>query len=323
MTDRAAPGDTATAELWRRRSRHSPAIPSAAALIGIDSVTLADATAISLAASEEAQALLDGMEVRIRTLKTTVATSAERCVYSVRGPVLWSETITARANALGNDDVFVCMTARRSFDTVENQVLAAALEAIARAGRALRGPTGARVDPMERDRLAAVADEAARWRAHPRLAEVRAARLNGRALARLRGGHRMARLAPVLAVRRRVAEPFVAEDLVGLADEPTRRYHELVLRVIDAVRAAGARVGPLLLSDGALWAGPVSFRHPAAAGGGVAGLAVRGRPVLPAEGMLDGAAWATALPADGVRIGSEQDLERLVADLSPAATPPR
>jgi hypothetical protein len=321
---RAGPGadgeerPPATVRLWRRRARQSPAIPSAAALIGIDSPTLSDATAISLAASEEATVLLDGMELRVRTLKTTVSTESERCVFSVRGPVLWSETITARANALGNEDVFVCMTAGRSFDTVENQVLVAALEAIARAGRALNGPTGEEVE-----RIGKVAAEAAAWRNHPRLADVRPGRLQGRAMARLRGGHRMARLAPVLAVRHRVREPFIGEDLVGLSDAATQRYHEFVSGVIDAVRERTGRGGTLTFSDGGLWAGPVSFRHPASPGGGIAGLAVRGRPVLPPEGLVDDAPWASELPVEGVRVRSEGDLEGLVAGLSPAPTPPR
>lgn len=323
-TDDATAGDApATVQLWRWRARQSPAIPSAAALIGIDSVTLSDATAISLAASEEASLLLDGMELRVRTLKTTVATESERCVFSVRGPVLWSETITARANALGNEDVFVCMTAGRSFDTVENQVLVAALEAIARAGRALNGPTGERVDPGEVDRIAKVAAEAAAWRDHPRLRDLRPGRLQGRAMARLRGGHRMARLAPVLAVRRRVREPFIGEDLLGLSDPATVRYHEFVLGVLETVRARTGRSRTLTFSDGGLWAGPVSFRHPAAPGGGTSGLAVRGRAVLPPDGVVDGAPWASELPVEGIRLRSADDLEGLVAGLSPAPTPPR
>jgi hypothetical protein len=314
---------TPTEELWSRRSRLSPAIGSAAALLGVEPIMLADATAISLAASDEAAALLDGMELRVRTLKTTVATSAERCIYSVRGPILWSETITARANALGNEDVFVCMTTSRSFDTVENRILVSALEAIARAGKALRGPTGERVDPAEVDRIAAVAEEAAHWRNNPRLIDVKAGRLNGRGLARLRGGHRMARLGPVLAVRRRVAEPFVPEDLDQLADEATRAYHGFVLQVLDVVSTAAGRSGHLSLSDDGLWSGQLSFRHPAGSGEAVAGVALRGRPILPPEDLVADAPWAGRLPADGLRIEGEDDLVELAELVSPARAPRR
>ncbi len=326
-TTEAAPADATgtapTAELWRRRTRISPAIGSAAALLGIDSLTLSDATAISLAASTEATALLDGMELRIRTLTTTVSTESERCVYSVRGPIMWAETITARANALGNDDVFVCMTTSRSFETVENQILVYVLEAIARAGRALKGPTGELVDPDEVDRIADVAAEADRWRHTPRLAGVTAGRLNSRSLTRLRGGHRSARMAPVLAVRERVREPFTAEDVDGLADEHTRAYHGFVLRVLDAVSAAAGRAGRLTLSDGGLWSGHLSFRHPAVDGPELAGLVVRGRAVLPPTELVEGADWADRLPDRGIRLTSDEDLARLAELVSPAPAPRR
>jgi hypothetical protein len=290
-----------TAVLWHRRSPRSPAIPSAASLTGIDIATLADANAIALAASEEARVLLDSMEVRLRTLSTTVATTAERCINSVRGPIMWSETITARANALGNDDVFVCMGTTRSFDTVENQLLVEALESIAAAGRALRGPTGGRVAAKDVERIAAAAEEAARWRREPRLAGIKARRLTGRAAAKVRGGHRSGQMSAVLAVRRRSREPFRPGDLVGLSDEWTRALHALVLRVMDAFEHP--RV--LTLSDGGLWSGDLSFRHPSAPGRGPAGLSVRGRPILGSQSDVAAAPWAHLLPTTGIHISAD------------------
>jgi hypothetical protein len=301
----------ATAQLWTRRARGVPAVAYAAALIGGDVGTLTDALSITLAASPEAAALLDGMELRIRTLPTGVDTHPERCIYSVRGPIMWSETITARANALGNEDVFVCSLTGRSFDTVENRVLVAALEAIARADRALRGPTGAKVPADEAARIAATAQEAARWRAHPRLSGVHGGRLSGRDMARLRGGHRMARLANVLAIRARVAEPFVAEDLVGLSDPWTRDIHAFVVHVLEVLSRSVRLPETFSVSDGGLWCGSVSWRHPEASGGTPAGLSYRGIPLLPPARLIEGAPWAEALPADGVRILSGDDVGRL------------
>lgn len=329
----SAEGD-ATRALWSRRSHHAPAVVAASALIGSDTATLHDAVAITLAASDEASELLDGMELRVRTLTTTVETEAQRCVHAVRGPILWSETITARANALGNDDVFVCMTASRSFDTVENRVLAAALDAIARAERALRTPTGDKVDPAERGRIAEVAAEARRWRSHPRLADVRGGRLSGRDTARLRSGHRISRMAPVMAVRARVAEPFVAEDLAGLADPATRRLHGFVLGVADTLAELGVVTGVLSSSDGGLWSGALSWRHPAAEGGTPPGLCFRGIPLLPPAQLVEDAPWADRLPRDGVMVRAADDVETLLTRLSssgerasgrkrPAAAPQR
>ena len=167
----------ATSRLWSYRSRRSAAIPSAAALTGVGVGTLSEATAIALAASAEAKVLLDGMEHRVRTLPTTVVTSSQRCVYSVRGPILWAETITARANALGNDDVFVCMTSQRSFDRIENQLLVDALSSIASAQRALEGPLGERVEPGTAIEVRRAAVEAARWLGDSRLAGIRPAQI--------------------------------------------------------------------------------------------------------------------------------------------------
>jgi len=302
---------SATAQLWQRRARGVHATSYAAALIGDDVATLTDAVSITLAASSEAAALLDGMEFRVRTLPTTVHTSAERCVNSVRGPILWSETITARANALGNDDVFVCATTSRSFDTVENRVLVGALEAIARAGRALRGPTGQKVPADAVEQIASAAEEAAHWRRHPRLTDVSAGRLSGRDMSRLRGGHRLARMADVLAIRQRAAEPFVAEDVIGLSDRWTRRYHAFALHVLDVLSASIRLPSTFSFSDEGLWCGPVSWRHPKAPGGTPAGICYRGVPLLPPNDMLVGAPWSGSVPTDGVRIMGVEDIDRI------------
>ncbi len=305
------PEDAATAHLWARRSRGVPAIPYAAALIGGEVGSMLDAVSISLASSREASVLLDGMELRIRTLPTSVETAAERCVFSVRGPILWSETITARANALGNEDVFVCATSSRSFDTVENRELVGALDSIARAGRALLGPVGAKVLGSEAQRISSVAAEAASWRAHPRLAGVRGGRLSARERARLRNGHRSARMAPVLAVRARVAEPFVADDLVGLADSWTRSYHEFVRRVLRVIEGPDGTSG-FSVSAGGLWSGPLSWRHPQSEGDTPAGLCYRGVPLLAPERLIADAPWFAEVPTDGVRIVDDEDIVRLL-----------
>ena len=317
--DTAAPAVTTggpVAALWRRRAPGTSAVACVVALTGIDPLALSDALSISLAASPEAQVLLDGMELRVRTLTTSVESDTERCIYSVRGPVLWSETLTARANALGNDDVFVCATPSRSFDTVENRVLVASLDAIARATKALAGPTGQKVPAEDAARILAVAEEARRWRRHPRLASVRSTRLNGRDLARLRTGHRSSRMGPVLAVRARVNEPFVPEDLDGLADRATRRYHAVVRTAVDVLVERFGEPAEMVLDDGGLTAGAITFRHPNASGGCPPGLTYRGIPLLPPQELVDAAPWGAALPSDGVRISGEGDLRRFVDRLT-------
>lgn len=312
--------EPATSQLWRSRARTAPAIPFASALIGLDIAILSDAVSIALAASDEATTLLDGMEVRVRTLPSSVDAVPERCVNSVRGPILWGETLTARANALGNDDVFVCVTAGRSFDTVENRVLVAALESIARAEKAMRGPLGERVMPKDATRIVAVAEEARNWRRNPRLAKVKGSRLDGRDLARLRGGHRMARMKAVIAIRDRVAEPFVAEDLIGLAEVSTLVYHGFVTSVFGRLVERGMVSGPTTYSDGSLCLGAATFRHPAIDGSGAPGLSFRGIPLVPVEEIYSEASWADRVPKDAVVITNAADLDRLLDRLS-GATP--
>ena len=305
-----------TAELWRRRAAGTPAIGFAAALTGNGFSTLTEAVALSLALSREARTLLDGMELRVRTLTATVAMKNERCVYSVRGPVQWAETMTARANSFGSDDVFVCSAAERSFDTVENRTLVAALDAVAAARRALEGPLAERLTEREAARARQMAEEAASWRAHPRLAGLRAGRLNGRDAARLRGGHRMSRMAAVVAVRDRAQEPFTPEVLTRLSDGPTRAYHRFFHAILEVVEARGLSDGELHLSEGTLRTGGLSFSHPAVSKVEPAGVSYRNVALLPPTELLDRLPWRDRLPERGVMISSTSELDRLLDRLA-------
>ena len=60
---------------------------------------------------------------------------AERPIRSrgeVRGPVLWSETMSARPPSFGDPDLFVCTSPQRDYDTAENRVLVRALRVLGR-----------------------------------------------------------------------------------------------------------------------------------------------------------------------------------------------
>lgn len=332
-TEAAAPVESAvpapasaTEQLWERQARRSRAVPYVAALVGADVPALLDTVSVAVAASDEAQQLLDGMEVRVRTLPTGVRSRSERCVHAVLGPVLWSETMTARANSLGNDDVFVCSIVERSFDTVENRLLVAALETVARAQRVVRSGEPTLLGNLDATRVGSAAAEAARWRAHPRLADV-SGRVHPRELTVLRNSHRTARMAEVLAVRTRVANPFDASEVAALADPWTRRYHEFVLDVVASVAPALGLPRRFTLSDGGLWSGPISWRHPAAEGGTPPGLCYRGLPLLPPATLYADAPWSAAVPDDGIVIdgpGALRQLglpEPLDGELRPGAGP--
>ena len=84
----------------------------------------------SVATSPEAEALLDAMPKTVRSLATSLQTQTERCIGNLRGPVLWSETMSARASSFGDEGLFVCKTPSRAYDIDENRVLVAALVSI-------------------------------------------------------------------------------------------------------------------------------------------------------------------------------------------------
>ena len=65
----------------------------------------------------------------------STTSSPEKCRGELRGPVLWSETMSARSSSAGLQDVYVCSPPQRAYAIPENQVLAAALVSIRDAGR--------------------------------------------------------------------------------------------------------------------------------------------------------------------------------------------
>lgn len=256
----------ATAELWLHLDRRIPAVAAAVAVSGLPVQLIEDAARVSFALSCEFEALLEGMQERIRQLPSVLEDHPERCVHSVRGPVLWSETITARANSLGDDDVFVCRSVRRSFDCAENRLLIWLLERGSSAGRLLRRRSGTpgvagRMDPGALRRTEEIGAKARAWRNTPRLAGIVAHSANHADVTRIR---RKRAVGPdtsaLLAARRRARQPFTAEELASLCDEPTSGMHE---RVLEAFRAAGGADFTLACSRNTLSCCGVGWRHPA------------------------------------------------------------
>ena len=83
--------------------------------------------------SPEVKALLDGMHALSRRLATTTVREEEASLEAVRGPIMWGPTLAAQA-AAGVRQRYVTAPARRAYDTPENQVLVAALNAIVTVG---------------------------------------------------------------------------------------------------------------------------------------------------------------------------------------------
>lgn len=301
MADRT--DTSATAELWRRRDRRVPVIPAAAALTGADRASLQGAARVSFAASTEVEGLLASMADRVRSLPMALREELERCVHSVRGPVVWSETLTARANALGDEDVFVCRTVRRGFDGPENRLLVWLLGEVARAGRAVRGPIGEVMSAGDCRRVEEIAMAARRWRHHDRLVQVKGVKPAERELARSRHGRHARMLVELFEVRARWLQPFDGSDVEGLTDTGAAPRHLEALTLFDRVLASEGSQrleGSVTFADGALRCGPASFRHPKAQGEAPPWLGWEGEPVDDVGALLQ------QVPSDQRRAGRQR-----------------
>lgn len=270
---------SATARLWDMRDRAVPSVAGAMALTGLPMAQLRDAARISLAASPECRTLLDELPVGIRRIPMALTTTLETCVHSVRGQVVWSETITARANSFGNDDIFVCTTSARTFDDPLNRALVWVLSEVALAARAVRGPVGELMEPAARNEIDDRAAAARAWRHHRRLAGVRAAPLHSRDLTRVRHGRHRSAADAMLEACNRAHEPFSGDDVDGLTEAAAREQHTRMAEILESAKQRTTDRMALVLQDGALRCGGLAYRHPAARGSAPAGLTFEGRPL--------------------------------------------
>jgi hypothetical protein len=161
--------------------------------------------------------LLRQMPLLSRRLATTTEHELETSSERIQGAIRWGETIAARA-ATGLPHVFVTASARRAYDTPENQVLAFALRSIVDFGKTTKWheSTSAGLGESIRDRVA----EAMKWQELRALKEVDSEPPQPKTIARVRSS------------RRRRQYRF-ALDVVDLYDRYIRRLDRAALR--DAV----------------------------------------------------------------------------------------
>ncbi len=253
----------ATEALWAKRDRRVPAVAAAHAFTGLPAAMLEQASRISFAASAEFEALLTAMGAMVRELPSVLVGDSQRCVHEVRGPVIWSETIAARGNSFGDDDVFVCSTVRRSYDCVENQLLCWLLQRAGLAIKASRSAMGVHLDPGERRRIEESAAEARRWRAVPRLRGVTPRRPTHRETARLRSPLRdNANTTLLVDALGRAQQPFSGSDVRALCDAATLRGHA---RFLSEVRMRAGDDYLVRCPNGAITAGGIAWSHAGAA----------------------------------------------------------
>jgi len=271
--DVAGPGRSRTAVVLRHLVQPHDPVRVTSALLGLPTRLSRHLVGTWLATSPEAEALLAAMPQIVRSLAIATTDRPERCYGELRGPVLWSETMSARSASAGDPGLFVCATTTKAYDTDENRVLKAALAAIARAGAEVDAGTAVEGGPLVNDARQARHNglQANHLLEHRTLADVPVTAIRGRALQRTRAGSRRGTYEPAVALLRRVGHPWPDGALEALASDATRAQIGLLASTLEQASGAGVRL-TLRTSHGQLVAGPVVYDH-------LTGVTVDGEPV--------------------------------------------
>jgi hypothetical protein len=263
------PGYDALTDLWARLGRPFEVLTTVGAVTGLSPSAVARMVGLVLATCPEASRLLEEFPRTVRNLATSMRTQAERCVGELRGPVLWSETMSARGSSFGDEGLFVCAAPSRAYDIDENQVLVAALGRIEEAARwATEGAGG---DTTDDERLRTARHhgaEAARFGLHPSLARVTRRRPTARALERTRAGKHRRAYEPALRMLERADEPVGVDDVRAWCDERALARLRVLMGVVDRLERRGGTLPAIRAERGALYCGPVQYRHTQASGAG-------------------------------------------------------
>lgn len=260
MAPTSIAADAGTEVVLARMSRPYDAARVAGILLGLPQRAARQLVGAVLATSDEAEDLLERMPHIVRSLAIATTDRAERCYGELRGPVLWSETMSARSASAGDPGLFVCSTTTKAYDTDENRVLKAALATIERAGRDATYGFDLHGDEVLR-RARHNELRARHLLEHRTLSAVPITRISGRALQRTRAGSRRATYRPALDVLARAREPVHALHLQSYAPRATRGDHDLLAQALVAMDARTASPVPMRTSHGALVAGPIRYEH--------------------------------------------------------------
>lgn len=292
-----------TAWVWDRLHRPFDEVQVVRALLGWDEAAARLLLARLLLGSDEARRLLEATPPLIRVLRNRQGTVV-RTEPSIRGPVLWSATISHRAASGFQDDLYVCAMAVRDHDVAENRALAAALDVLRRAGRLL--DTAADSHDGHDATLVARGRRAAHLASHPRLRGVATKRPSARELTKVRSGSARASYEPAVALLDRAARGPALGELEPLVDPEHRAHHGLLRLVVDELEGYGAPLEPLRTWRGQLFSGHLRYLPPvrrsrAQRAGTPVGVAVGPLTfALPEPGGADGGPGAA--PAAGPRV---------------------
>lgn len=247
--------------IWRRLSRPFNLVHAVPALTGFPATNVADLVTLHLAVSEEAEQLLATASRIIRSLASSTTTEPTRSTGDMRGSIMWSETLTARANTFGSDDVFVCAAPRRDYDISENRALVTALHHIARAERALQSPSVVHFDRAKLERIVKNAGDARTLLRSPRLSGVSRTTFGTRELHKISRGRRATQYREAIRMLQRRVEPLRGSELHHLCDPRTIAQHHALVLVMAALQRRGLAVPHFRVGGGELAAGLLRYRN--------------------------------------------------------------
>ena len=252
----------ATTALWGRLRRPFDVVAMVDAVLGLSPNVVRQLAGTMLATSGEAETLLTMMPHTLRSLAMSTTSSPEQCRGELRGPVLWSETMSARSSSAGSQDVYVCSSPQRAYDIPENQVLAAALVSIRDAGRGVDSMSAQSYDDDTLRRARHNGMRAIRFLEHRAMSAVTRERPSPRALKRTRSGSRRQTYEPALRMLDRAADPLTADDILPFCDRRTRAQHALIMSLVDRLEARGVELPQFRAFEGILYSGPIRYNHP-------------------------------------------------------------
>jgi hypothetical protein len=308
-------------DLWSRLARPFDVAFTWAALVGLPVKAVQQLVGISIASSPQANQLLDEFPATVRSLATSLKLASERCHGSLRGPVLWSETVAARAASYGADDVYVCQTPSRAYDIDENRVLVAALVAVRDAAEHATTNSPELQDRRLMEACRRNGLHAARFCAHPSLANVSREPPVLRAQRRARSGRHRASYRPAIHLLEHALEPLSVDQVRVLCDERTRAQHQILMRLVHRLEQHGGPMPEFRVQGSSLGSGPVRYFHARRLGGpklsgilvGDLLVDVPDRPQDPSRARATAQLEARAGGRPALVVMDDNDIERAVA----------
>ena len=247
----------ATVELWYRLARPFDPVSAVEAVTGLSPLSSRQVVGLCLATSREADTLLDRMGEIVRSLAIATTTSPSRYEGEVRGPILWSETVSARSASPGAGAAVVCASPVKAYDTDENRVLRFALSLLRDAARDASPSTPALRDDDRVRRARHNGTRAVRALEHRTLSSVSRTKPDGRAVQKARTGSRARIYRPAVELLRRAPALIDAKTVAAHCDDHTRRQHGLLLALADSLELGEFRViGHVLTNHG------IRYVHP-------------------------------------------------------------